>query len=70
MNKLPDCIRGSELLFLAEEVLADHPDMSLHGFMRWLMDNEMEIRRFTIDRSDWPEDITQYVHDMWTGKLG
>jgi hypothetical protein len=72
MSKLPDCIRGNDLLFLAEEFKKDHPDGSVHGFCRYLMDNDMEIRSFLteeIDRSNWPEDITDFVMDNWTGKL-
>jgi hypothetical protein len=78
MSELKDCYRGHEILFLIEEFLADHPEGSLHGFGRYLMDRELEIRGFTVkeddgidsvDRSNWPKDISEYVHDMWTGKL-
>jgi len=72
MSKLPDCVRGSEIHFLVEEFLSDHPDGTIHGFGRWLIDKEYEIRKFTtedVDTTGWPEDITDFVMDYWTGKL-
>ena len=62
MNKLPDCFRGTELLFLADEIMADHPDITVIGFLRWLIDNEYEIRKFTTEESQaWPEDCSDYL---------
>ena len=48
------CYRDTDILFLVEEFLSDHPEGSLHGFARFLIDSELEIRKYGIPDEDWP----------------